>query len=66
MSNPVHIKTIIVEFNLRNISVLREALENYHKYLKDVLLFEHETPLTKQAIEKRIKYIEDFLERIEL
>lgn len=66
MSRPVHIKTVIVEFNLRNITVLRESLENYHKYLKDVLQYKHEVPLTQSAIKKRIAYIEDFLERIEL
>jgi len=66
MAQPAHIKTIIVEMNVTNINVLQDALMNYHKYLQDVLQYEHQIPLSKSAIKRRISYIEDFLERIEL
>lgn len=66
MSKPVAIRKIIIEFNLSNIAYLREAMTNYHKYLKDVQLYDHVLPLSKSAIRRRIRYIEEFLEAIEV
>jgi len=65
MSKPVAIRKIIIEFNILNLGVLRDALANYHKYLQDCLEFENPIPLTKSAIKRRIRYIEDFLETLE-
>ena len=65
MSKPVAIRKIIIEYNLTSIVVLTEALNNYHKYLKDVQTFEHVIPLSKGAIKRRIRYIEDFLDSLE-
>ena len=65
MSKPAKISRIIIEFNLQNIVVLSEALNNYHKYLKDVQTFEHVIPLSKGAIKRRIRYLEDFIEALE-
>jgi len=65
MGKPIAVRRIIVEINMTNLAVLRDALENYHKYLKDVLEFEHPIVLSKKAIRRRIRYIEDFLETLE-
>lgn len=66
MSKPLSIRKIIIEFNLNSLSYLRESMNCYHKYLKDVQTFEHQIPLSKGAIKRRIKYIEEFLEAIEV
>jgi len=66
MSKPVAIRNVIIEINIQNLSILRDALENYHKYLKDVQEFEHKTILTKPAIRRRIRYLEDFIDALEL
>lgn len=66
MSKPVAIRKIIIELNVQNVVVLQEALNNYHKYLKDVQTFEHVIPLSKGAVKRRIRYIEDFVEALEV
>jgi len=66
MSRPVAIRKIIVEFNLNNLTILQDALINYHKYLEDVLTFEIPNVLSKKAIKRRIRYIEDFIENLEV
>jgi len=66
MSRPARIDRIIIEFNLSTISILRDALTNYYDYLKKVEEFEHDTPLSKAAIKRRIRYLEDFIEELEL
>jgi len=66
MSKPISIRKIIIEINVQNIVVLNEALKNYHKYLKDVQIYEHSIPLSKSAIKRRIRYLEDFLEALEV
>lgn len=66
MSKPVAIRKIIIEFNVSNIVVLQEALKNYHKYLTDVQLYDHIIPLSKSAIKRRIRYIEDFNDALEV
>jgi len=66
MGKPVAIRTLIIEINMQNLSILRDALQNYHQYLKDVQEFEHDTILTKQAVKRRIRYLEDFVEALEV
>lgn len=66
MGKPVKIREIIIELNMSNLVILRDALSNYHKYLKDVQEFEHDTHLTKNTIKRRIRYLEDFIEALEV
>lgn len=66
MSRPVAIRKIIVELNLNNLVILRDALVNYHKYLEDVNKFEIPHVLSRSAIKKRIKYLQDFVENLEV
>ena len=66
MSRPVAIRTLIIEISMQNVQVLRDALFCYRKYLKDVTTFQHDIPLSKSAIERRIKYLEDFINALEL
>jgi len=65
MGRPVAIRNLVIEVNLTNLSILRDALSNYHQYLKDVLIFEHPTILTKSAIKRRIRYLEEFADALE-
>lgn len=65
MGRPVAIRNLIIEINMQNLSILRDALQNYHKYLKDVQQFEHDTVLSKPAIKRRIRYLEDFIDNLE-
>jgi len=65
MSRPVHISKVIIEFSQYSLVILRDALNNYHKYLTDCLQFENYTPLSKAAIKRRIRYLEDFVEALE-
>lgn len=65
MSRPIHIRKIIIEFNMDTLAILREALFNYHDYLNKVEEFGHKTPLSKKAIKRRIRYLEDFLDILE-
>lgn len=66
MSNPVHIRKVIVEYSMDSLIILKEALENYHKYLRDVQTFDNYTYLSKGAIKRRIKKIEKFIESLEV
>lgn len=66
MSRPVAIRNIIIEISSQNLSILRDALFCYRKYLKDVKQYEHDIPLSKKAIERRIKYLESFIDALEL
>jgi len=66
MGKPVAIRKIIVEFNVININILRDALVNYEDYLDKSLMFENDIKLTKKAIRRRIRYTQDLRESIEL
>jgi len=66
MGRPVAIRTLIIELNMSNLVILRDALANYEKYLQDVLTFDHDTVLTVNTIKKRIRYLTDFIEALEL
>lgn len=66
MSRPVAVRNIIIEISMQNLSILRDALFCYRKYLKDVQQYEHDIPLTKSAIKRRVKYLEDFINALEL
>jgi len=66
MSKPVAIRKIIVEFNINNLSILQDALTNYHKYLEEALKSKFPHVLSKSAIKRRIRYIEDFIENLEV
>jgi len=66
MSNPVHIRKVIVEYSMYSLIILKEALENYHKYLRDVQMIDNYTYLSKGAIKRRIKKIENFIESLEV
>jgi len=39
MGKPVSIRQIIIEININNLSILRDALVCYRQYLKDVQTF---------------------------
>jgi len=66
VGRPVAIRQVIIELNMQNLVVLRDALFCYEKYLKDVITFDHDIPLSEGAIKRRIKYIEDFIDSLEL
>lgn len=66
MSRPVAIRKLVIEINMQNLEVLRDSLKNYHEYLKKCLEFDHKTILSRGTIKRRIAYIEDFLNNIEL
>jgi len=66
MSRPVRISKIIIEINLLNLQILRDAVLNYHKYLDDCLQFENYTPLSNGAIKRRIAYLERFVDSLEV
>lgn len=67
MGRPVAIRKIIIELNVHNVVVLRDALLNYNDYLEKQITFEaHDTKLTKKQIKQRIRYTEDFIESLEM
>lgn len=66
MGKPVLVRKVVVEFSIYSITILRESLNNYHQYLKDVQAYEHTIPLSKSAIKRRIKYLEEFIESIDI
>jgi len=51
---------------MQNINVLVDSLKNYHQYLEDVLQYDHQIPLSKPAIKRRIRYLKEFIESLEL
>jgi len=65
MSRPVAIRKLIIEINLQNLQILRDAMTNYHEYLFLSQKNINDIPLTKKAIKRRMRYIEDFLEALE-
>lgn len=66
MSKAIHISRVIIEYNMDSLIILKEALENYHKYLRDVQLFDNYTYLSKGAIKRRIKKLEKLIESLEV
>lgn len=66
MSKPAHIKRILIEVNISNLSMLREALTHYREHLQRVTVYDVETPLSEGAIRRRIRYCESFLENLDV
>lgn len=66
MGRPVAIRKLIIEINMQNLDTLRDSLKHYHKYLQDCIEYEHKIVLSEAAIKRRMKYIESFLNSIEL
>jgi len=65
MSRPVAIRKIIIEINIQNLIILRDALTNYHEYLYLSQKNINDQPLSKGAIKRRLRYIEDFIDALE-
>lgn len=61
----VSIRSIVIDISANNLYILREALQNYKEYLDNCILFENTTKLSKTAIKRRIKYLENFIDSLE-
>lgn len=66
MSRPVAIRKIIIDLNINHLDYLRESLKHYRQYLQGVKSLDLEIPLSKGAIKRRIRYLDTFIEDLDI